>query len=153
MNVAADTLEARLLADSHKRPALIRDCLRLIDDEVDAKGGLTGLAIKGGYKVVQAVKPGFVHEALDHLLDDFVRRLEPFWTAHRAAGAEPRQFGESLNKQAGAVADALLGLTDEKAKRAHNPTIKSAYEKLRPQAKKHVEEAIPRVARTLVPHL
>jgi hypothetical protein len=153
MNDAVDTLESRLLADEKKRPAIIHDCLRLIDAEVDAKGGLTGLAIKGGYKIVQAVKPGFVREAMDHLLDDFVRRLEPFWKKHREQGGEPRQFGDALARQAGAVADALLGLTDEKAQRAKNPSVKGAYDKLRPQAKKHVEEAIPRVGRTLTLHL
>ena len=42
---------------------------------------------------------------------------------------------------------------DDKAKRAKNPGLKSAYERLRPQAKKHVEEAVPRVGRTLTPHL
>jgi hypothetical protein len=153
MSDVADTLAARLLADDKKRPAILHDCLRLIDAEVDSKGGLTGLAIKGGYKIVQAVKPGFVQEALDHLLDDFVRRLEPFWKQHRDNGGEPRAFGDALTRQAGAVADALLGLTDEKATRARNPTVKSAYDKLRPQAKKHVEDAIPRVGRTLTPHL
>jgi len=153
MTEAADTLASRLLADEQQRPAILNDCLRMIDAEVDAKGGLTGLAIKGGYKVVQAVKPGFVREALDHLLDDFVRRLEPFWQQHRAQGGDPRMFADALQRQAGAVADALLGLTDEKARRAKNPTVKSAYDKLRPQAKKHVEEAIPRVGRTLTPHL
>ena len=48
---------------------------------------------------------------------------------------------------------ALLGITDDRAKRAKNPNIKATYDKLRPQAKKHVEEAIPRVGRTLTPHL
>jgi hypothetical protein len=150
---APDTLEARLLADEKKRPAILDDCLKLIDAEVDSKGGLTGLAIKGGYKVVQAVKPGFVREAMDHLLDDFVRRLEPFWQKHREGGGEPRAFGDALARRSGEVADALLGITDDKAKRAKNPTAKSAYDKLRPQAKKHVEEAIPRVGRTLANHV
>jgi hypothetical protein len=145
----ADTLAARLLADPTKRPRILNDCLRMIDDEVDAKGGLTGLAIKGGYKIVQAVKPGFVREALDHLLDEFVGRLEPFWQKHREGGGDPRMFADALSRRSGEVADALLGLTDEKARRAKNPTVKSAYEKLRPQAKKHVEEAVPRVGRTL----
>jgi hypothetical protein len=82
-----------------------------------------------------------------------VKRLEPFYETHTKAGGEPRAFGDALARQPGAVADALLGITDEKAKRAKNATLKGAYDKLRPQAKKHVEEAIPRVGRTLSPHL
>ena len=148
-----DTLEGRLLKDATKRPRIIDDCVKLIDDEVDGKGGLSGLAIKAGYKVVQSVKPGFVRESMDHLLDDFVRRLEPFYQKHREARGEPKAFGEHLAKNSHEVADALLGITDDKAKRAKNPGLKSAYDKLRPQAKKHVEEAVPRVGRTLSQHL
>lgn len=151
--VNEDTLVARLLADAAKRPRILSACERLIDDEVAGKGGLSGLAIKGGYKVVQTVKPGIVRESMDYLLDDFVRRLEPFYEAHRKTGAAPAAFGDTLSRQAGPVADALLGITDDKARRAKNATLKGAYEKLRPQAKKHVEEAIPRVGRTLAPFL
>lgn len=148
-----DTLVARLLTDKSKRPRILTDCVRLIDDEVASKGGLSGLAIKAAYKVVCAVKPGIIHESMDMLLDDFVTRLEPFYADHRKANASPTQFGDSLNRRAGEVADALLGITDDRAKKAKNATLKSAYEKLRPQAKKHVEEAVPRVGRTLSPHL
>jgi hypothetical protein len=148
-----DTLTQRLLSDRNKRPRLLSDCERLIEDEVGSKGGLSGLAIKAAYKVVCAVKPGVIRESMDGLLDDFVKRLEPFYEAHRKNGGEPRAFGDSLNPKKGEVADALLGITDDRARRAKNETLKSAYNKLRPQAKKHVEEAIPRVGRTLSPHL
>lgn len=149
-----DTLEGRLLKDAAKRPRIIDDCVKLIDAEVDGKGGLSGLAIKAGYKVVQSIKPGFVRESMDHLLDDFVRRLEPFYAQHKEKNGEnPKLFGDFMSKKSAEVADALLGITDDKAKRAKNPGLKSAYEKLRPQAKKHVEEAVPRVGRTLANHL
>jgi hypothetical protein len=158
-DAAADTLEARLLSDRAKRPRILDDCVKLIEAEVDSKGGLSGLAIKGGYKIVCSIKPGFVREAMDHLLDDFVRRLEPFYAQHQAAqsassGApSPKAFGDLLSRKAADVADALLGITDDRARRAKNPTLKSAYERLRPQGKKHVEEAVPRVGRTLAAHL
>lgn len=148
-----DSLESRLLKDTSKRPRIVDDCVKLIDAEVDSKGGLSGLAIKAGYKVVQSMKPGFVRESMDHLLDDFVRRLEPFYAQHREKNGDPKSFGTFLNGKSAEVADALLGITDDKAKRAKNPNLKSAYEKLRPQAKKHVEEAVPRVGRTLSNHL
>ncbi len=148
-----DSLESRLLKDATKRPRIVDDCVKLIDAEVDSKGGLSGLAIKGGYKVVQSMKPGFVRESMDHLLDDFVRRLEPFYAQHLAKNGDPKSFGTFLSSKPAEVADALLGITDDKAKRAKNPGLKSAYEKLRPQAKKHVEEAVPRVGRTLANHL
>jgi hypothetical protein len=153
MTDANDTLTARLIDDKSKRPRILTDCERLISDEVDSKGGLTGLAIKGAYKIVCAVKPGIIRESMDGLLDDFVRRLEPFYKAHRDANGQPKDFGQYLSKRPGEVADALLGITDDRAKVAKNATLKSAYERLRPQAKKHTEEAVPRVGRTLAPHL
>lgn len=148
-----DSLSHRLLADATKRPRLLADCERLIEGEVANKGGLSGLAIKGAYKVVCAIKPGIILEAMDGLLDDFVRRLEPFYVEHRQGDGDPRAFGDHLARRTGAVADALLGITDERARVAKNATLKSAYEKLRPQAKKHVEEAVPNVGRTLARHL
>ncbi|HVR03427.1 MAG TPA: hypothetical protein VMT47_14915 [Polyangia bacterium] len=137
------TLTDMLLVPGN-RPKVIADCVQLINEEVDAKGGLTGLAVKGAYALVKAVKPGFVTEAVDHMLDDFVKRLEPFW-ADAQTKNEP--IGPLMNARAPQVADALLAISDERAARSTNPTLKKAYEKLRPTGKKHVEQAVPRVGR------
>ncbi|HEX4404587.1 MAG TPA: hypothetical protein VH560_07155, partial [Polyangia bacterium] len=128
------------------RPKVITDCVQVINEEVDSKGGLTGLAVKGAYALVKAVKPGFVTEAVDHMLDDFVKRLEPFW-ADAQAKNEP--VGALLSARAPQVADALLAISDERAARSTNPNLKKAYEKLRPTGKKHVEQAVPRVGRLI----
>ena len=153
MTDSEDTLKSRLLDDSSKRPAILDDCVRLIDDEVRAKSGLSGVAIKGGYKIVGAIKPGIFREAMDSLLDAFVERLEPFWKEHRAAGGDEKDFPEFVKKRSDPVADALLSITDARAARANNKTIKKAYEKLRPKGKEHVREAVPGVGRTLSRHL
>jgi len=128
------------------RPKVITDCTTLIQEEVDSKGGLSGLAIKAAFAVVKAVKPGFISEAVDHMLDDFVKRLEPFW-ADAQAKNEP--VGALVNARSGEVADALLTISDERAARAKNQGVKKAYEKLRPTGKKHVEQAVPRVGRLI----
>jgi len=128
------------------RPKVIADCVQLIEEEVASKGGLTGLAVKGAFALVKAVKPGFVAEAVDHMLDDFVRRLEPFW-ADAQAKNEP--VGVLMNARAGEVADALLAISDERAQRAKNQSLRKAYEKLRPAGKKHVEAAVPRIGRLI----
>lgn len=112
------------------------------------KGGLSGLAIKGAFAIVKAVKPGFLVEAVDHLLDDFADRLDPFYQSQPAGRLLPSHFSEHSS----AIAEALLGITDERAKRAQNQTVKKAYEKLRPTAKKHVEEAVPGIARLIEKH-
>ena len=137
------TLNDILLAPGN-RPKVIVDCVRLIDEEVDSKGGLTGLAVKGAYALVKAVKPGFVSEAVDNMIDDFVKRLEPFYAA---AQSKNEPIGPALNARASEVAEALLAISDERAQRSKNGTLKKAYEKLRPTGKKHVEAAVPRVGR------
>jgi cytochrome P450 len=125
---------------------VVADCATLVQEEVDSKGGLSGLAIKAAYAVVKAVKPGFVPEAIDHMLDDFAGRLEPFW-ADAQAKNEP--VGALMNSRASAVADALLSISDERAARAKNAAAKKAYEKLRPTGKKNVEAAVPRLGRLI----
>jgi hypothetical protein len=133
-----------------KRKHVISDCVALVDDEVKRKGGLSGAAIKLAFATVKAVKPGFLEEAVDHLLDDFARRLEPFYQSHAQAGGQtlPAYFAA----KSGEVADALLGITDERSARAKNQTVKKAYEKLRPSAKKHVEEAAPGIGKLVEKH-
>lgn len=141
-----------------KRPRVIADCVVLIDEEVKRKGGLSGAAIKLAFAAVKAVKPGFLEEAVDHLIEDFARRLEPFYVSHQAQAAAPgqtaaRSLPDHFAGQSAAIADALLGITDERASRAKNATVKKAYEKLRPSAKKHVEEAVPGVGRLVEKHV
>jgi hypothetical protein len=139
------TLKEILLVPGN-RPKVVADCVNLVQEEVDSKGGLSGLAIKAAYAVVKAVKPGFISEAIDHMLDDFVDRLEPFW-ADAQAKNEP--VGALMNGRAGQVADALLSISDARAARAKNQGVKKAYDKLRPTGKKNVEAAVPRLGRLI----
>ena len=139
------TLKEILLVPAN-RPKVIADSTKLIDEEVDSKGGLTGFAIKAAYALVKAVKPGFITEAVDHMLDDFADKLEPFW-ADAQAKNEP--VGPLMSARAGEVADALLSISDSRAARAKNQGVKKAYDKLRPTGKKHVESAVPRLGRLI----
>ncbi|MDB4981747.1 MAG: hypothetical protein JWM82_2499 [Myxococcales bacterium] len=140
---AMPTLSEILLVPG-SRPKVIADCVQVINEEVDSKGGLTGLAVKAAYALVKAVKPGFINESVDHMLDDFVSRLEPFW-ADAQAKNEP--VGALMNGRASQVADALLAISDDRANRSKNQNLKKTYEKLRPTGKKHVEAAVPRIGR------
>jgi len=152
--MSENTLKSRLLADESKRPRILTDCERLIEDEVRSKSGISGLAIKAAFKVVKKVKPGVIREAMDSLLDDFIERMEPFWAQYRDVGdGDPAGFEAYLKAHVNDAADGLLGITDERAARAKNKPMKSAYTKLRPQAKKHVALAVPGVARMLSKHL
>ena len=137
-----------LTSDSQKN-GVVDDCVGLIDAEVGDKGGLSGLAIKAGYKAVQSVKPGFVRQVVSDLLPDFAHALDPLYQEAKGSGRGVREF---MNANAPRVADALLGITDEKAKRARSALVKGTYEKLRGSAKKNVEAAVPRLATMVEKH-
>ena len=125
------------------RPQVVTDSERIIEEEVASKG-LLGIPIKAAYAIVKAVKPGFVPEVIDHMLDDFAGRLDPLY---QQAKSKNEPITAYFNARPGEVAEALLSITDERAKRTKNQVLKSAYDKLRPAGKKHVEAAVPRISR------
>ncbi len=137
-----------VLADPSKRKRVVDDGVAMIEAEVADKGGLSGIAIKTAFGMVQKVKPGFVGGTLNHLLDDFAKKVDPFWLDCLNQKAEPRAF---FVKNGASVADALLSITDGRAKNASGP-IRNTYDKLRPEAQKHVVAAMPRLADLLRKH-
>lgn len=140
---------AEQLCSGEARTKVVDDACKVLDQEVADKGGITGLAIKGAYKVLQGIKPGFVREVVDALLDDFLGALDPLY---QEALSKQRPPGAYLRENASRVADALLQVTDQRATQAKRQVVRSAYDKLRPMAKKQVEAAAPRLADLLDRH-
>src|ERR1700692_4200797 len=99
-------LTEALTSDS-KKSAVIEDCLALIDSEVADKGGLTGLAIKAGYRTVQGGKTGFVRRVGTDLLPEFARALDPLY---QEAKTQSHGVREHFNSNTARVADALLSI-------------------------------------------
>jgi hypothetical protein len=120
-----------------------------LDQEVSDKGGITGIAIKGAYKLLQGIKPGFVPEVVDALLDDFLDALDPIYQDAIAKKLSP---GAGVKSEPSRAADALLSVTDRRALEAKRQVVRSAYDKLRGMAKKQVEAACPRLAGLLDRH-
>jgi hypothetical protein len=131
------------------REHVVTACVALIDDEVKHKSGFSGVAVKAAYGVVKAVKPRFVSEVVDGMLDEWVAKLEPFHADWEKAGKK-QSFGAFLEGKRGDVADALLSVTDSKSEHAKSNTLRKTYAKMRPTAKKHVEEAVPRLGELIV---
>jgi hypothetical protein len=138
-----------ILTDPSRRQQVIRDAERLLDDEVAGKSGLSGFAIKAAFKVVKGMKPGMIPDVVDGLLDDFAARLDPIYQAHLVKGGG---IVENFTARKGEVADALLGITDDRAARTRHGNLRSAYQQLRPTGKKNVEEAVPGIARLIDKH-
>ena len=134
------------LTDEAKKKNVVRDCCDLIDAEVKDKGGISGLAIKAGYGTVKGIKPGFVEKAVEDLIPEFAKVLEPIYADAKTANKPVSDFFVTNTTR---VADALLSITDAKAARAKSGVAKSAYDKLRGSAKKNVEQAVPRLGKLI----
>ncbi len=139
----SDTLKASLL-DTDRRGAVVQDLQVFIDQEVAAKGGLSGGVIKTGYAAVKKVKPGIIKHAVDSLLEDFVAALEPYWAGYRQQPA-PGGFGAYLAARPQEVSQALLAVTDRRAERSSRGSITSVYNRLRPKGQDNVIDALPRL--------
>jgi hypothetical protein len=151
MKRGVQSLRETLLAPD-KRSRVVQDTVRLVEQEVSAKGGLSGVAIKAGYKAVSNLKPTLIQEAVDGLIDLFVEHLEPFFADWRDNPAG-KTFGQALSSRAGEVANALLAVTDQRADHAQHATLKKVYQKLRPYGEKNVVAAVPGLGSMMDKHI
>jgi hypothetical protein len=142
------SLKERLGQDP-QRKAVVVDACEVLDQEVADKSGLGGIAIKGAYSIVKGIKPGFVPEVVNGLLDDFLVALDPIYQEAIGRNESP---GRHLAANGDRVADALLAITDARAARSSHAALRKTYEKLRPTAKKHVSSAAPRLGQMLDRH-
>ena len=136
----ATTLQDILLAPENQ-PHVIADCLKLIEQEVSAKSGVSGTTVKLAYKTANTFASGYIQSTVESLLPDMVTALEPFWADFSTSGAA--DFGDYLVKRGDEVAEALLAVTDERAKVSQRPTILKAYGAVRGGAPKHIVAALP----------
>jgi hypothetical protein len=137
------------MGQNPQRKAVVTDACQVLDQEVADNSGLGGIAIKGAYSIVKGIKPGFVEEVVDGLLDDFLDALDPIY---REAQERKEPAGRYLAANGDRAADALLAITDARAARSSRAVIQKTYGKLRPTAKKHVSSAAPRLGQLLDRH-
>jgi hypothetical protein len=138
----AATLRQILLAPD-TRPQVIADCYALLEQEISGKSGISGTAVKLAYKTVNTFMPGHVRYMVESLLPDMVDQLEPYWADFTTSGGSG--FGDYLAKHGEEVSQALLSVTDARAKASGRPTVIKAYRSVRGSATKHIEAALPQV--------
>ena len=126
------------------RPEAVRRLSRVVDEEVAGKRGISGSAVRAAYAAVRRIDRGVVPRAIDEMLPEFARALEPFW-----AQREGLDFGAYLAGRSAEVAEALLGVTDAVARETHHAALALVYHTLRPHAVKDVAAALPRLGGTL----
>ncbi|AFZ20357.1 DUF6918 family protein [Allocoleopsis franciscana] len=133
------------LNDSNKKDSLVADTVNLMDEHVNAKSGLGGMAWKAAYGTVKGVKPGYIEGAVERLLPECLVALDPMWSEGVQAG-DPVQH---LSQNSSRAADALLGITDARIEKTSNGMVRSAYKQLRGSAKNEVETAVPSLAKII----
>ena len=134
--------------DPDRKAALVADCVKLVDEEVASKSGISSLAVKAGYAAVKGIKPGFLTEAVEMMLPDFIDKLDPILDEARKSGDSSRYLVYNKSR----MADSLLSVTDIHVKNAKSSVVRGTYEKLRGTAKKNVEDAVPRLSKLLEKH-
>lgn len=132
------------LSDPQRRQAVIRDATDVLNAEVRDKGGLSGIAVKATFKMVRGLSPDFIPKTIDALLDDFAGKVQPFFEDWHTGGRTGSCAGY-FQSHGGEVADALLSITDERARKSDHRSLVKAYQKLRPKGRQHVVASMPRV--------
>lgn len=139
------------LSELSQTPALksqlVADVLHLIDAQVAAKKGVSGLALKGAYRVVKGLGSDYLPGVVGRLLPDALTALEPLWVEGEAAG-DPVAYVDQHRDRA---ADTLLTITDRKAQGA-NSVVRSVYQKFRDSIQPDVAAAMPAIAAVLQPY-
>jgi hypothetical protein len=131
------------------RPAVVADACTLLDREVARTSGLSGMAIRSAYRILTGIRPGMVPSAVDGLLDPFADQLDPFYQ-QRVATGEP--LSDILTAQRTSMAEALLSITDDRAERTSQVTLRRAYQRVRGSARGYVEAAAPGIAALIDAH-
>ena len=138
-----------VLKDPAIRPLVVADCEKMLDAEVADKRGISGMAVKGAFKTLKAIKPGMMRHTFDDLLDELAVKVEPFWQDCQAQGANPRSFFVTNSTS---IANALLEVTDGRIKKSKFKNIIRAYKTMRPKAVQYIGDAMPRFADLIQKH-
>ena len=137
------------LTPAHARPAVVRDACNLITAEVIRASGVSGVAVRSAYRVLTGIRPGMVPSAVDGLLDPFADALDPFYQEHLATRVPLTHI---LAEQRTSMAEALLAVTDDRAQRTTQATLRRAYHRVRGSARAYVEAAAPGIAELIEAH-
>ncbi|MEB3211183.1 MAG: hypothetical protein VKL39_07505 [Leptolyngbyaceae bacterium] len=127
------------------RTSIAKDCAGLIDDQVAAKSGMGGLALKATYGMVKGVGKEYIPGAIGRLLPDTFAALDPIWTEGVQSG-DPVDY---LSQHRSRAADMILSVTDTRIEKSNNKIVRSAYNKLRKSVKNDVEASVPELAKII----
>ncbi|MEH2026367.1 DUF6918 family protein [Nostoc sp.] len=133
------------LLNPTKKAMVIDDCCKMIEGQLASKSGISGMALKAAFAALKGVKPGYIPYVVEQILPQCFTALDPLWSK----GVEKGDPVEYLSANRSHTADALLSVTDARVKNSNRQIVRGTYEKFRGSAKKHVEEAVPDLAKVI----
>jgi hypothetical protein len=136
------------LLNPNKKNVIVADCTKLLDTQVATMGGVSGLALKAGYSAVKGIRPTYCSDAIEWLLPESLNALDPIWSEGIQTGDPVGHLTQNRDR----AADGILAITDARIQKSNNTIVRGAYSKLRNSAKKHVEDAIPGLAKIIDNH-
>ncbi|HVT34983.1 MAG TPA: hypothetical protein VHE37_05345, partial [Nevskiaceae bacterium] len=122
----------------------------LIEDFVAGRGGLKGMGLRAGLKMLKAARPGIMDRATERMLPDFLEALDPLFQKFRKAGG--KDFAAYLQQHEHEAVKALVHVADTKASDA-SPGVQSYYAKFRHGSENEVKALIPGLGRLVQHHL
>ncbi|MFK8184019.1 MAG: hypothetical protein AB8B99_11645 [Phormidesmis sp.] len=134
--------------DKETYNSIAADCTQLMDEQVSAKGGLSGMAFKATYKVVKGIGADYIPGAIKRLLPETLKALDPIWAEGREKGDPVAHLSEHSDR----TADLILSTTDARIENNGGGIIGASYKKLRKSVKPDVVAAIPDLAKILDKH-
>lgn len=134
--------------DTETYSRVAADCTQLMDNQVAAKGGLSGVAFKATYKVVKGIGSDYIPGAIKRLLPETLKALDPIWEEGKADG-DPVAY---LSAHSDRTADLILSTTDARIENNGGGIIGASYKKLRKSVKPDVAAAVPGLAQILAKH-
>jgi hypothetical protein len=133
------------LLDANKKAMVVDECCKMIDSQLAAKSGISGIALKTAFAALKGIKPGYIPYVVEQLLPSCLSAIDPIWSEGMQNGDPVAHLVASRSR----TADALLSITDTRVKSSTRPIVRGTYEKLRGSAKQHVEEAVPDLAKVI----
>ena len=137
------------IQDKAVRDAIAADCTQLIDQQVSAKSGLGGMALKATYGIVKGIGADYIPGAVTRLLPETCAARAPLWAEGREAG-DPVAY---MTTHEDRTADLILGATDARIERVGKGVISASYKMLRKSVKSDVVDAVPGLAKILGKHI
>ncbi len=132
----------------HNPSGVAADCAKLMDEQVSAKKGISGMAMKATYGVVKGIGADYIPSALTKIMPETLAALDPMW----AEGLEKGDPVAHLTEQSDRTADTILSVTDARIERSSNGIITGAYGKFRKSVKNDIAAAVPGLAQILGEH-